>query len=183
MTIYDGYTHNGYAIANQRESAPPTALTTSWSFFALDVDDGQGPSGQKGFFPRECMVDRLEVRITGMGTGASLPTSITAGLFRTANLDYPITDWGDPAYTEGIRGGTTANTGSAIFGPGLRVPHYELAGVTVDSSSAAPYDAVTKIDPDERKAFCRLYVGIKLNNGTATLGHCLVPWAGSQVSH
>lgn len=175
--MHDGYKNQGMVRALETEGAS-VALSTTWAFIAVDACDANYL--QPGFFPRRCNIHRLLARIASMSTG-TVPSSVTFGFFRTANLDYPISDHGSADATAAILSGTTANTGTVVW-PKLDIDHEELDGTTVASSSNAPHDAVVDFEPANRTPWCRVYLGLKLNQGTANLDLSETYWRGRDVA-
>jgi len=175
--MFDGYRAQGMVRALET-NGESSSLTTSWVYIAIDAGDGDYL--QPGFFPRRCNVHRVILRLASMST-ASPPSTATIGLFRTASQDYPITDPGDAAYTKPIVLGTTANTGSVLFSD-LNVDHDDHQTHTVASSNDAPYDDVASYDAGSRKPWCRVFLGIKLNIGTANLADSETYWRGKDVA-
>lgn len=124
------------------------AASLSNSFTIHECARDATNNAQSGKFPVDCNVQSVEIELSGMSTGGSLPGTVTMYLARDSEGDVGVTPGASTGATEAIQAGaTTANTGFVVFEIDSDVHH--------DASVA-----LSKADS--------IYACLKLDQGTAT---------------
>lgn len=144
--MFNGFSHSGKAVTHQ-STASNYALSSSWAYFPVG-DVANNP------LPRSLNIHSVVLRLNTIAGAAS----VTLGIFQTASQDHPLAPQGASGYTQNIISGTTAAEGSVIFNALDLDVHPD--GNTTSVTSTGSID-------DKRRQL--LYVGIKLDAGTALL--------------
>ena len=139
----------GFAYSNN------ASLSTTQTVHAVTRDVTN--AALSGDFPSNCYIDSVEIFLTSMSTGGSLPTEVTVYLARDSTGDIAITPGGTTGATQTIETGFTANTGSVVYTVGSDFNFDASTGYTCTRGT--------------------LYAVVKLDVGTAT-ADVRVNWRG-----